>query len=82
MIEVPVVLGRVTSIDYTSCRAIDDIIQNELEDKRNIILTGASKAILQTLTSQKALTHLPEKNIIDTRLPALQVAKIMIEGSQ
>lgn len=67
-------LTDVTSVDYTSCRAIDDIIQNALEDKKHVLLSGASDFVFETLKKQKALVHIIGDNVIANRLTALEVA--------
>jgi sulfate permease, SulP family len=64
----------VNHIDYTSCRAISDIIQNECEDNHEVFLTGASCPVLETLRTQKALTNIPDNHILSERFEALKQA--------
>lgn len=64
----------VNHIDYTSSRAISNIIQNEYADNREVFLTGASCLVLETLRTQKALTNIPDNRIFSKRLDALKQA--------
>ena len=68
-------LTNVTGIDYTSCRAISDIIQNEQEEQKQVLLAGASVPIKKIMITQKALKELAETHIFSERLDALRHAK-------
>ncbi|MFK8028378.1 MAG: SulP family inorganic anion transporter [Gammaproteobacteria bacterium] len=68
-------MTNVSHVDYTSSRAIKDIIENECEDHHEIFLSGASSLVLDTLRTQKALNNIPEHHIFNQRLDALKGAR-------
>jgi len=67
-------LSDVPAIDFTSSRAIDDIVSDSLHAKRTVILTGARKAVRELLTKQGIMKKINKQNIHATRHDALQQA--------
>lgn len=70
---------QVNGIDFTSCRAISDIIRNEQEDHRTVLLCGASASIMQILEKQKALRFLSGQFVLSDRINALHYAQQWIK---
>jgi len=71
-------LSDVSLIDFTSSRAIEDIIINTQDAGREVFLSGANKDVYETLEKQGILQNLPEKHIFKTRLEALEKARELV----
>ena len=70
----------VTVIDYTTSRAIEDIIIDTKEASREVLLVGANEIVYQTLEAQGILDHIAKDQCHKTRLKALQSAEQAITG--
>jgi len=67
-------LTDVSAIDYTSSRAIEDIIVDTLARKRAVYLCGLRTKVNNILERDRVLRHLPGTNILKTRVAALEAA--------
>ncbi len=67
-------LTDVSAIDYTSSRAIEDIIVDALARKRAVYLCGLRTKVHNVLERDRVLRHLPDANILKTRAAALEAA--------
>lgn len=61
-------------LDFTSCRAIDDMVTDALNVNRNVFLVGARPKIKNFLKRQGVLKKLNKNNIVAKRLEALSKA--------
>ena len=69
----------VSLIDFTSSRAVEDIILDTKNAGRDVFLVGASQDVYETLEKQGILQHLMEKHVFKSRLDALRKAKSFIQ---
>ncbi|TCK17901.1 SulP family sulfate permease [Thiogranum longum] len=67
-------LSDTTSVDYTTSRAIDDIIMDSLDAGRPVFLVGVRKEVLNLLERQGVTRHFDEKYICRNRIDALRDA--------
>jgi len=67
-------LTEVPSIDFTTARALEDIIIDTVEAGRHIFLVGAQPEVCQTLNDQQVLRHIESGNMYQHRLDALHHA--------
>jgi SulP family sulfate permease len=67
-------LTDVSAIDYTSSRAIEDIIVDTLARKRAVYLCGLRTKVNNILERDRVLRHLPGAHILKTRVAALEAA--------
>ena len=74
-------LTSVPSIDFTTARAIEDIIVDTKSAGREIFLVGARPAVCDALEKQKILRHFNTGHMYQSRLDALLHAKATIEES-
>lgn len=65
---------NVTSIDYTSCQAIKDIIDAEHEENRQVVIAGLSEHVHNMLSKQNALFNFNDSNLFKDRILALVAA--------
>jgi len=75
-------LTSVSSLDFTSARAIEDIIVDTKSAGRDIFLVGAGEAVCNTLEKQKILRHFNTGHMYQSRLDALLHAKTVLEESK
>jgi SulP family sulfate permease len=71
-------LHDVTAIDYSSSRAIDEILEGMKLSGRHALLTGASREVDEMLERLKAKRHLLDGHQFDSREQALQTALTLI----
>ena len=71
-------LTDVSLIDFTSSRAVEDIIVGTKESGNIVLMVGANEDVYQTLEKQGILQHLSKETIFKTRLSALEKAKKLI----
>jgi SulP family sulfate permease len=74
-------LTSVPSIDFTSGRAIEDIIIDTKSAGREIFLVGARPAVCNTLEKQKILRHFDTGHLYQSRLDALLHAQSIVNES-
>jgi SulP family sulfate permease len=67
-------LTDVPTIDYTTSRAIEDIIIDALARERGVYLCGLRTKVHNVLERDRVLRHLPGANILKTRAAALEAA--------
>jgi SulP family sulfate permease len=67
-------LSDTLSIDYTTSRAIDDIIVDSIDADRQVFLVGTRKEVRDMLERQGVTRHFNEKYIYDKRIDALHDA--------
>ena len=75
-------LTSVSSLDFTSARAIEDIIVDTKSAGRDIFLVGAREAVCNILEKQKILRHFNTGHMYQSRLDALLHAKTVLEESK
>jgi len=71
-------LHDVTAIDYSSSRAIDEILEGMKLSGRHALLTGASRQVDEMLERLKAKRHLLDGHQFDNREQALQTALTLV----
>jgi len=74
-------LTEVPVIDFTTTRAIEDIIVDTINAGRDIFLVGARTAVCDMLETQNVLRHFNTGHLYQSRLDALLHARSVIEGS-
>ncbi|NOY66376.1 MAG: SulP family inorganic anion transporter [Gammaproteobacteria bacterium] len=67
-------LTNVPMVDFTSSRALDDMIHDSRAVKHDVLLAGARPKVLAFLKKQKILQQLPDNNIHGKRHNALEHA--------
>jgi SulP family sulfate permease len=67
-------LTDVPTIDYTTSRAIEDIIIDALARERGVYLCGLRTKVHNVLERDRVLRHVPGANILKTRAAALEAA--------
>ena len=67
-------LTDVPTIDYTTSRAIEDIIVDALARERSVYLCGLRTKVHNVLERDRVLRHVPVANILKTRAAALEAA--------
>jgi SulP family sulfate permease len=72
-------LTEVPAIDFTTSRALEDIIVDTLDSGRKIILVGARNKVEETLKKQKVLRHLNEQEVHQTRIEAFRYAQMLLQ---
>lgn len=72
-------MSDVSLIDFTSSRAVEDIIIATKESGRQVLLVGANADVFETLEKQGIIKHLSNEHIFETRLSALKKAKEFIQ---
>jgi SulP family sulfate permease len=75
-------LTSVPSLDFTSARAIEDIIVDTKSAGRDIFLVGAREAVCNMLEKQKILRHFNTGHMYQSRLDALLHARTVLEESK
>ena len=68
----------VSVIDYTTSRAIEDIIVVTKQSGHHMMLVGANETVYEILERQGILSHLEQNEICDKRLEALQSAEQLV----
>ena len=68
-------LSDVPSIDFTTSRALEDIITDTISAGRQIFLVGACKNVCTTLEQQGIVDHFETGNMYKNRLDALFTCK-------
>jgi len=71
--------SNVTAVDFTSCRAIDNIIHDARDAQRKIYLIGANVKVKLMLSTQGILLGLKSNHILDTRQEALEQAAQILD---
>ncbi len=71
-------LTEVSLIDFTSSRAIEDIIIATKDANRQVLLVGANEDVYETLEKQNILQHLSNEHIYKSRINALKKANKLI----
>jgi SulP family sulfate permease len=72
-------LTEVPVIDFTSARAIEDIIIDSNASGREIFLVGARKAVCDMLEKQRVTRHFNTGHMYHRRIDALNHAKSLLE---
>ncbi len=73
-------LSDVPSIDFTTSRALEDIIADTINAGQQMILLGACEEVYRMLEQQGVLNYLAEGNIFDQRIDALQHAQKLLNS--
>ncbi len=71
-------LSDVPSIDFTTSRALEDIITDTISAGRQIFLVGACESVCTTLEQQGVVDHFETGNMYKNRLDALLHAKSLL----
>ena len=72
-------LSDITAVDFTSSRAIDDMINDAQSGQRLVLLVGARPAVKQFFQKQGILRQVDSENIYEVRLDALKRAAKLLE---
>ncbi len=67
-------VSDVSSIDYTSTRALEDMILNAQHDGKEVYLVGATNSMRKQLEQQHVMEHINEAHDLDKRIDALKLA--------
>nr|VFK44030.1 MAG: sulfate permease, SulP family [Candidatus Kentron sp. SD]VFK49418.1 MAG: sulfate permease, SulP family [Candidatus Kentron sp. SD] len=73
-------LSDVPTIDYTSSRAIEDIIRDARGLGRHVFMVGAPEPVMAKLERQRALDHLAQGHRCGRRIDALKRALRLLKG--
>jgi len=73
-------LSDVPSIDFTTSRALEDIIADTINAGQKIVLVGCCKSVSTTLQQQGILSYLNANNIFDQRIDALLYAQKILNN--
>ncbi len=71
-------LSDVPSIDFTTSRALEDIIIDTISANRHIILVGGNKEVCDMLLKQGVLEHIDSNNMFKDRIDALLLAQTIL----
>ncbi len=72
----------VPQIDFTSTRALFDIVNNAQEAGRIVFMVGCRKQVCDMMRKHGVTTQVPEENLVGERLDALHFALRMIREKQ
>ena len=72
-------LTEVPTLDFTSARAIEDIIVDTNDSGREIFLVGARKSVCEMLEKQRVTRHFNTGHMYHRRLDALLHAKSLLD---
>lgn len=72
-------LTNVPAVDFTSSRALDDMIGDSMAGNRQVYMVGLRPGVEAFLEKQGILTRLPAANIFPNRIPALCAAAKSID---
>jgi SulP family sulfate permease len=75
-------LSDVPLLGVTASLAIENMVKDACEKKRQVFLVGATGKVQERLQKLKLLKLLPPNNRFSDRLPALQSAIAYIESSK
>ncbi len=75
-------LTEVPSIDFTTTRALQDIIRDTVDAGRHIFLVGACDAVRQMLEKQNVLRHIETEHLCRQRIDALRQAQKIISSNK
>ncbi len=73
-------LSDVPSIDFTTSRALEDIITDTLTANRHIILVGGNKDVCDMLSKQGVLDHIDNNHMFKDRIDALLLAQNILNS--
>jgi SulP family sulfate permease len=71
-------LTEVPNIDFTTTRAMEDIIRDTVDAGRHIFLVGACASVTDMLEKQDVHRHIISEHICQSRIDALRQAKKII----
>ena len=71
-------LSDVPSIDFTTSRALEDIVTDTVSANRHIILVGGNNNVCDMLLKQGVLEHIDSNNMFKDRIDALLLAKTIL----
>ncbi|NOQ90344.1 MAG: STAS domain-containing protein [Gammaproteobacteria bacterium] len=71
-------LSDVPSIDFTTSRALEDIITDTLSANRHMILVGGNKEVCDMLLKQGVLEHIDNSHMFKDRINALLLAQTIL----
>ena len=72
-------LTEVPSVDFTTTRALEDIITDTVAEGRHIFLIGMCNSVRKMLEQQEVLQYVDENNIYQQRIDALLHAKKLLD---
>lgn len=75
-------LSDVTMIDFTSAKALEDIIIDTRAADRHVFLVGARQRVFDLLKRQKILRHLESGQIYKDRINALEHASMLLKEAK
>ncbi len=67
-------LSDVPQIDFTSCRAVDDMLHSAWDSRRDAYLVGCRQQVCTMLKQQGIMKHFKEEDVTRTRLDVLKLA--------
>jgi len=73
-------LSDVPSIDFTTSRALEDIISDTIESGKLIFLVGACQQVCDMLTTQGVTDYFDTGSMYQNRLDALLHAKNILDS--
>ena len=71
-------LSDVPSIDFTTSRALEDIVTDTISANRHIILVGGNNEVCDMLLKQGVLEHIDSNNMFKDRIDALLLAQTIL----
>ena len=74
-------LSDVHMIDTTSCKAIEDIIHDQLATDREVFLIGFNDNVFEVLDSMDVLAPLDKTHVVWSRIEALRAAQFKLQAT-
>ena len=74
-------LTEVPSVDFTTVRALEDVINDTINAGRHLFLVGTRDAVHKMLEQQKILKKVDAEHIYKKRIDALQHAQRILHGT-
>ena len=71
-------LSDVPSVDFTTSRALEDIVTDTISANRHIILVGGNNDVCDMLLKQGVLEHIDSNNMFKDRIDALLLAQTIL----
>jgi SulP family sulfate permease len=73
-------LSDVPSVDFTTTRALEDIVTDTLSANRQMILVGGNNDVCNMLSKQGVLEHIDSSHMFKDRIDALLLAQTILKN--
>jgi SulP family sulfate permease len=75
-------LSHVPQMDFTSSRALEDMVHGARDSGRDALLVGCHEPVRKTLIDLGVMAKFDPDHILETRLDALETALRLIQARQ